>query len=122
MLSKIVSLIVILSALYGCTNVIHEPALSAFNDNDSFASFATETYVLSGQIQHIEHSDGSKESLVSELLLNNCNINLKTVLAKGSTRISITFSDRRFEAEGLSIKSDKNGACRLALTKGKGIR
>jgi hypothetical protein len=85
-------------------------------------SFATDTRVLSGQTKHVVNSDGSKESLVTELNLNNCNINVSAVEAEDSDRISITFSNREFEAKGFSIKSNKDGTCTLALVKGKGVR
>ena len=88
----------------------------------SLASFAEETYVLSGQTKHVVDSNGNQESLVTELKLNSCNINVNIVSAPDTKRISITFSNREFEAEGFNIKSNKDGTCTLALIKGKGVR
>jgi len=85
-------------------------------------SAATETQVLSGQTKHVVNSDGVKESLVNSLKLNNCNINVSPTEMSGGKRISITFSNREFVAEGFSIKSNEDGSCTLVLVKGKGVR
>lgn len=88
----------------------------------SLLSSATETQVISGQTKHIANSDGSVESFVSYLILNDCNIDVKATEVSDGNRISITFSDREIKAEGFSIKSNEDGSCTLVLVKGKNAR
>lgn len=87
-----------------------------------FSSLAGETYVLAGKTKHNTYSDGTAETLISELTLNNCNIALSPVVDSADSRIAFSFSNRKYEADSINIKSNDDGSCTLVMAKGKAIK
>ena len=83
---------------------------------------STNTQVLSGQTKHVKYSDGSRESFITELNLNNCNFNVSSTNLAGDSQVLIAFSERKFAAKSVSMKSNKEGTCTLDLIRGRSVR
>ncbi|NQZ24030.1 MAG: hypothetical protein HRT53_18540 [Colwellia sp.] len=90
----------------------------------SFGSYAENNKVLEGKVVTSENTDIngnliSKNHYISELLLKNCNFqayfNLKS-------KFEISFSDRKFFADGYSVNKQKNGNCLLKLDNGQSAK
>lgn len=86
---------------------------------DVFVS--TNTQVSSGQTKHVEYSDGSRESFITALNLNNCNFNVSSTNVAHDSQVLIAFSERKFSAKSFSLKSNKERTCTLDLFKGRSV-
>lgn len=92
------------------------------NKNEWLSVFvSTTTQVLSGQTKHVEYSDGSRESFITALNLNNCSFNVSSTNMAHDSQVLIAFSKRKFAANSVSMKSNKEGTCTLDLVKGRSV-
>lgn len=84
-------------------------------------TFANDNSVLSGKAVSTTGFNIPKDSFVSELSLKNCDVNLTSIKQDNMEKVKISFSNRVFIANSVTIKPQKDGTCVLALIKGIGV-